>query len=71
MRVCVRVRGGVTVGRVVAAANVTALKTDAQVKPGFSCRQTFLTSLDPLGELGELDVVAMTALHRDDDATAA
>ena len=71
MRMCVRVRGGVAIGRVVAAANVTTLKTDPQEKPRFSCRQTFLTSLDPLGELGELDVVAVMALHRDDDATAA
>jgi hypothetical protein len=71
MRVCVRVRGGMAVGRVVAAANVTALNTDPQVKPRFPCGQAFLASPDPFGEAGELDVVAMTALHRDDDATDA
>jgi hypothetical protein len=71
MRMCVRVRGRVAVGGVVAAANVTALNTDPQVQPGFSCGQAFLASPDPFGEAGELDVVAVTALHRDDDATDA
>lgn len=57
----VRVRGGVAVGRLIAAPDVPALEADPQVKPLLARGQAVLAAIDPLGKLGDLDVVAVFA----------
>jgi hypothetical protein len=53
--------GGVTVGRVVAAADVPALEADPQVQPRLALRQALFAAVDGLGQLRDLDVIEMGA----------
>ncbi len=54
-------RAGVTVGRVVAAADVPALQADAQVQPRVARAQAVLAAFDGLGQLGDEDLVEVRA----------
>jgi hypothetical protein len=47
--------------RVIAAADVTAGQTDAQVQPHAAVAQAVLTAIDGLGELGDFDLVEVRA----------
>lgn len=55
------VSAGVTVGRVVAAADLAALQADAQMQPLASGGQALLAALDRLGQSGDPDVIEMSA----------
>ncbi len=57
----VGVRRGVAGGRAVAAAHVTALQADAEVKPGRSRGETVDAAVDGVGELRDSDVVQVRA----------
>src|SRR3954451_11108553 len=61
-----RVRGRVTVGRAVAAADVAALEADPQVDPLAAAGEAVLASVDGLGQLEDFHVVEMGAVlgHR-------
>jgi hypothetical protein len=48
-------RAGVTVGGVVAAADVAALEADPQVQPDAALAQAVLTAVDGSGQLGDRD----------------
>src|SRR5215207_1102971 len=53
----VRVGGGMAVGRVVAAPDLSALEADPQMQPRVAHGQTLLTALDGLGQLLDLDLI--------------
>lgn len=57
----VRVRAGMTVGRVITAANLAALQADAQMQPGIACDETVLAAIHRSGQLCDLDMVEMRA----------
>jgi hypothetical protein len=52
-----RVRGGVLVRGVIAAADLAALEADPQVEPGIADLQALLAPLDRLRELGDSDLI--------------
>lgn len=53
--------GGVTVGRAVTAADVTALEADPEVNPSVAALQAFLTTVDGFGQACDLDLTQVTA----------
>jgi hypothetical protein len=55
------VGAGMAVGRAVAAADLSALEADSQVQPGVAAGQAVLASVHRLGELGDPDVVEVSA----------
>ena len=63
-----RVSAGVTVGRVVATADLSALQADAQMQPLASGGQALLAALDRLGQPGDPDVIEMDARSHSDQA---
>src|SRR3989441_13130787 len=61
MRCRVMVSGRMTVGRVVAAADVTAGEADPQVQPLAAVAQALLAAVDGRGQLAKCDLVEMGA----------
>lgn len=57
----VGVCGGMTLGRVVAAADVPAFEADPQVEPRRPSGQALLAAIDDPGKPGDLDMGAMPA----------
>lgn len=55
------VRGGVTVGRAVAAADVTAFETDPEVNPSVAARQAFFATVDRFWQACDLNLTQVTA----------
>jgi len=60
------VSAGVTVGRVVATADFSALQADAQMQPLASGGQALLAALNRLGQPGDPDVIEMSARSHSD-----
>lgn len=61
MAAAMSVSAGMTVGRVVAAADLSALQADAQMQPLTAGGQALLAAGDRLGQLGDPDVIEMGA----------
>ena len=61
MSALLRVRRGVAVGRVVAAADLAATQADPEMKPWVADLQALLAALHGLGELGDLDLIEVGA----------
>src|SRR5207249_3659465 len=61
VRRCVMVGGRMAVGRVVAAADVTARQTDAEMEPLAAAAQAVLAAVHLGGEFTHLDLVEMGA----------
>jgi hypothetical protein len=61
MPAAMRVRAGMAIGRVIAAADLAALQADAQMQPRFAAGQAVLAALDRLGQLHEANAVEMGA----------
>jgi hypothetical protein len=57
----VRVGSGVTVRRLVAAANVTAFEADPQMEPLLASGEALLAAIDRFRQLDDLDVIAVAA----------
>src|SRR5262249_16216057 len=61
MLAALRVRRGVTTGRIIATTDVAALQADPQVEPLAAGRKTVLATVDLLGQLGDVNMVEVRA----------